>query len=159
MRDHRAAIAPYGESFADLAELQAWTDERVAARAAERRCPATGTSVAEAWARERPLLTPPPETAPEPFEVAVGVDGDAQHLAADAAVEALHHAVIRHVGGGASLSCRSPPGLGYGETIRDMGHREHASAGRPTLEPWAASPSRSSHRPCGSPGCAANADP
>ena len=71
VRDHRAAIAPYGESFADLAGLQAWTDERVAARAAERRCPATGTSVAEAWARERPLLTPLPETAPEPFDVVV----------------------------------------------------------------------------------------
>jgi hypothetical protein len=24
--------------------------------------------------------------------------------------------------------------LGYGETIRDMGHREHASAGRPSKE-------------------------
>jgi transposase len=71
VRDHRAAIAPYGESFADLAGLQAWTDERVAARAAERRCPATGTSVAEAWARERPLLTALPETAPEPFDVVV----------------------------------------------------------------------------------------
>ena len=71
VRDHRAAIAPYGKSFADLAELQAWTDGRVAARAAERRCPATGTSVAEAWARERPLLTPLPETAPEPFDVVV----------------------------------------------------------------------------------------
>lgn len=79
VRDHRAAIAPYGKSFADLAELQAWTDGRVAARAAERRCPATGTSVAEAWARERPLLTRPPETAPEPFDLvvarAVGRDG------------------------------------------------------------------------------------
>jgi transposase len=71
VRDHRQAAVPYGRSFADLAELQAWTDERVAARAAERRCPATGTSVAEAWARERPLLTPLPETAPEPFDVVV----------------------------------------------------------------------------------------
>ncbi len=32
-------------------------------------------------------------------------------------------------------------GQRYGETIRDVGHWEHASAGRPTLEPWAASPS------------------
>ncbi len=71
VRDHRAAIGPYGRDFADLAELQTWTDERVAARAWERRCPATGTSVAEAWARERPLLTPLPETAPEPFDVVV----------------------------------------------------------------------------------------
>jgi hypothetical protein len=71
VRDHRQAATPYGRSFADLAELQAWTDGRIAARAAERRCPATGTSVAEAWARERPLLTPLPETAPEPFDVVV----------------------------------------------------------------------------------------
>jgi transposase len=71
VRDHRAAIGPYGRDFADLAALQAWTDGRVAARAAERRCPATGTSVAEAWARERPLLTPLPETAPEPFDLVV----------------------------------------------------------------------------------------
>jgi hypothetical protein len=86
VRDHRQALAPYGRSFADLAELQAWTDERVATRAAElqawtdervatraaeRRCPATGTGVAEAWARGRPLLTALPETAPEPFDVVV----------------------------------------------------------------------------------------
>ncbi len=29
----------------------------------------------------------------------------------------------------------------YGETIRDVGHREHVSAGRPTFVPWAESPS------------------
>jgi Mu transposase, C-terminal domain len=70
----RASRAPRGRwsaGCATTARLQAWTDERVAARAAERRCPATGTSVAEAWARERPLLTPLPETAPEPFDVVV----------------------------------------------------------------------------------------
>jgi transposase len=79
VRDHRAAIDPCGRSFRDLAELQAWTDARVAARAAERRCPATGTTVAEAWAEERHLLTPLPETAPEPFDLiaarVVGRDG------------------------------------------------------------------------------------
>jgi hypothetical protein len=54
---------------------------------------------------------------------------------ADADLVRLNGAIIRHVGGGASMSCRSPPpGLGYGETIRDMGHREHASAGRPPTE-------------------------
>ena len=30
----------------------------------------------------------------------------------------------------------------YGATIRESGRREHVSAGRPTLEPWAESPSR-----------------
>lgn len=55
VRDHRAAIDPHGRTFRDLAELQAWTDTRVMARAAERRCPATGTTVAEAWTGERRL--------------------------------------------------------------------------------------------------------
>ena len=79
VRDQRAAIDPYGRTFRDLAELQTWTDARVAARAAERRCPATATTVAEAWAEERRLLTPVPETAPEPFDLVaarrVGRDG------------------------------------------------------------------------------------
>ena len=79
VRDHRAAIDPYGRTFRDLAELQAWTDARLAARAAERRCPATGTAVAEAWTEERRLLTPLPETVPEPFDLVaarrVGRDG------------------------------------------------------------------------------------
>jgi transposase len=69
VRDQRTAIDPYGRTFRDLAELQAWTDARLAARAAERRCPATGTTVADAWAEERRLLTPLPETAPEPFDL------------------------------------------------------------------------------------------
>ena len=70
-RRHRS----YGRSFRDLAELQAWTDARLAARAAERRCPATGTTVAEAWAEERRLLTPLPETAPEPFDLVAAPAG------------------------------------------------------------------------------------
>ena len=48
---------------------QAWTDARLAARAAERRC---RRNVAEAWAEERRLLTPMPETAPEPFDLVAG---------------------------------------------------------------------------------------
>jgi transposase len=79
VRDHRATIDPYGQSFRDLAELQAWTDARLMARAAGRRCPATGTTVAEAWVEERRLLTPLPETVPEPFDLVaarrVGRDG------------------------------------------------------------------------------------
>jgi hypothetical protein len=35
------------------------------------RCPATGASIAEAWDQERRLLTPLPETLPEPFDVVV----------------------------------------------------------------------------------------
>ena len=40
-------------------------------RAGRLRCPATGTSVAEAWEQERRLLTPLPETLPEPFDIVV----------------------------------------------------------------------------------------
>lgn len=40
-------------------------------RADQLRCPATGTSVAQAWEQERCLLTRLPETLPEPFDVAV----------------------------------------------------------------------------------------
>jgi len=35
------------------------------------RCPATGTSVAEAWAREREQLTPLPDPLIEPFDIVV----------------------------------------------------------------------------------------
>jgi hypothetical protein len=47
--------------FDGLAALQAWTDARVEDRAHRLRCPATGTSVAEAWNTERGLLTPLPD--------------------------------------------------------------------------------------------------
>jgi transposase len=71
VRDQRQAIDPAGRSFADLAALQAWTDGRLEELARERRCPASGTSVAEAWAREQVLLTPLPGLLPEPFDVVV----------------------------------------------------------------------------------------
>ena len=71
MRDQRQALDPRGQVFADLAALQAWTDRRLEELAGERRCPASGTSVAEAWARERALLTLLPEPPPEPFDVVV----------------------------------------------------------------------------------------
>ena len=51
-------------------ELQAWTDERVAREALSRTCPATGTSVWEAWQAERERLAPLP-LLPEPFDLAV----------------------------------------------------------------------------------------
>jgi hypothetical protein len=47
-------------------ELQAWTDERVAHES--RTCPATGTSVWEAWQAERPKLGAVP-LLPEPFDL------------------------------------------------------------------------------------------
>jgi hypothetical protein len=78
IRDQRTALDPYGEVFDSLEALQAWTDARLEARAERLRCPATGTSVAEAWQTERQLLTPLPETLPEPFDIvvrrAVGID-------------------------------------------------------------------------------------
>ena len=72
VRDQRQAVDPRGQVFADLAALQAWTDAPAggagAGSGAARRA---GTSVAEAWARERALLTPLPEPLPEPFDVVV----------------------------------------------------------------------------------------
>ncbi len=69
--DQRMALDPYGEVFDSLEALQAWTDARLEARAEHLRCPATGTRVAEAWEIERRLLTPLPETLPEPFDIVV----------------------------------------------------------------------------------------
>ena len=69
VRDQRSAYDPGAEYFEGLEALQCWTDLRIDARAARLRCPATGTSVAEAWQRERVLLTPLPETLPEPFDL------------------------------------------------------------------------------------------
>jgi transposase len=79
VRDQRHGIDPYARSFATIEELQAWTDEQIAARDHDRRCPATGTTVAEAWEAEKRLLTPLPDPLPVPFDVAVsrkvGIDG------------------------------------------------------------------------------------
>ena len=51
-------------------ELQAWSDEVRLDEAARRVCPATGTSVLEAWQHERELLSAVP-LLPEPFDLAV----------------------------------------------------------------------------------------
>jgi transposase len=78
VRDQRAVIDPSDRSWSDLAELQAWTDAKLADRAAKLICPATGESVVDAWDKERILLTALPETLPEPFDIVVmrqvGVD-------------------------------------------------------------------------------------
>jgi transposase len=79
VREQRRWADPGSSTWRDLEELQAWTDERTAASARRRRCPATGESVWDSWQAERRLLTPLPETLPEPFDVAltrsVGRDG------------------------------------------------------------------------------------
>jgi hypothetical protein len=51
-------------------ELQAWTDARMLSEAERRICPATGTSVREAWEAEKAFLGMLP-ILPEPFDVAV----------------------------------------------------------------------------------------
>ena len=70
VRDHRFVADPTGRDWQSVAELQEWTDERLHRAAARRVCPATGTSVLEAWAAEKPHLAPLP-ILPEPFDVVV----------------------------------------------------------------------------------------
>lgn len=67
IRDHRLHADPSRYHWRGMAELQAFTDERLAQDAVRRRCPATGTSVLEAWQAERPRLSPLP-ILPEPFD-------------------------------------------------------------------------------------------
>lgn len=71
VRDLRETVDPRREAFDSLEHLQAVTDARLAERANRLRCPITGTSIAEAWAQERRLLTQLPETLPDPFDVVV----------------------------------------------------------------------------------------
>ena len=68
VRDLRETVDPRREAFDSLEQLQAATDARLDERAGRLRCPATGASIAEAWEQERRLLTPLPETCPEPFD-------------------------------------------------------------------------------------------
>ena len=78
VRDLREMVDPAREVFDSLEALQAVTDARLEERAGRLRCPATGTSIAAAWEQECELLTPLPETPPEPFDIVVrrpvGVD-------------------------------------------------------------------------------------
>ncbi len=71
VRDLRETVDPRREVFDSLEQLQAVTDARLAERTARLRCPATGATIDEAWDQERRLLTPLPETLPEPFDVVV----------------------------------------------------------------------------------------
>jgi hypothetical protein len=71
VQDLREVIDPRKLAAGSLEELQAETDRRFEARALKLRCPATGTSVAEAWRRERERLTPLPDPLIEPFDIVV----------------------------------------------------------------------------------------
>ena len=71
VRNQRDGINPYSRRFSSLQELQAWTDAGLEAVSHKRLCPPKGTSIAEAWAVEKDLLTPLPDPLPEAFDVAV----------------------------------------------------------------------------------------
>lgn len=68
IRDQRLQADPRSRTWTDVAELQEWTDERMLISARHRRCPATGTSVFDAWQMERPHLGELP-ILPEPFDL------------------------------------------------------------------------------------------
>jgi len=70
VRTQRGLLDPRGQHWSSLAELQAKSDQALAEAAARRRCPATGTSVLEAWSAERRYLGELP-ILPEPFDLAV----------------------------------------------------------------------------------------
>lgn len=55
--------------FTTLETLQEWSDQKLAISERERLCPATGETIADAWARERDLLRALPPTLPEPFDL------------------------------------------------------------------------------------------
>lgn len=63
-------LRQYPQGFASIAELQTATDALIAAQAQRRKCPPTGTTVAEAWAVERELLGSC-DTLPEVFDTVV----------------------------------------------------------------------------------------
>lgn len=70
IRTERGWRAVTNRHWSSWEELQEWTDERAMDEAARRICPATGTSVLEAWEVEKTYLAPLPYL-PEPFDVAV----------------------------------------------------------------------------------------
>jgi hypothetical protein len=68
IRDQRRRCDPYVRPWDSLEELQAATDREQLLSARRRICPATGTSVEEAFAIEQPHLAPLP-ILPEPFDL------------------------------------------------------------------------------------------
>ena len=71
IRGHRQGFDPRGEEWSSIEALQGWTDARVEASMQRRTCPATGTSVWEAWEAEKRHLGPLPHPLPEPFDLSV----------------------------------------------------------------------------------------
>lgn len=71
VRLSRLRVDPSERDFSTVGEIQTWTDDRVEDWSRRAICPATGTTVAEAWAAERPLLRTLPDFLPEPFDVVV----------------------------------------------------------------------------------------
>jgi hypothetical protein len=75
--DQRLTADPRSRTWIDLAELQAWSDERALASAHRRRCPVTGTTVYEAWQAELAHLGElPPLPAPFDFVATRRVSDD-----------------------------------------------------------------------------------
>ena len=70
IRTQRGSADPTRRHWDSLTQLQAWSDAQDRALARRRVCPATGTSVWEAWQAERVHLAPLP-LLPEPFDIAV----------------------------------------------------------------------------------------
>jgi hypothetical protein len=64
----RSSDDPCRRHWRDVSELQAWTDQRVERSAHRRICPATGSSVFEAWRAELSCLAALP-ILPEPFDL------------------------------------------------------------------------------------------
>lgn len=67
VRTGRGRLDPQGRAWDDVAELQTASDSAVEQSARRRRCPATGSSVWEAWQDERSHLAPLP-MLPQPFD-------------------------------------------------------------------------------------------
>lgn len=63
----RLGADPRRHTWDSIEALQAWSDQHVDRQARKRRCPATGSSVWEAWQAERPFLAPLP-ILPVPFD-------------------------------------------------------------------------------------------
>jgi transposase len=70
VRDQRASADPTGREWDSVEHLQEWSDRRTFDRARRRICPATGSSVLEAWEAEKQHLSELP-LLPDPFDIAV----------------------------------------------------------------------------------------
>ena len=68
--DRRVGCSPYARHWDAIEELQGWSDERGLERWETRVCPATGSSVLDAFGHERSYLGPLP-VLPEPFDISV----------------------------------------------------------------------------------------